>query len=205
MKDWVRPYLLKALTKSINRISKQRNWHSEEEKKEWIELKSTEFEEMINNEREVFFRLSGSLQCDFGIGLGENLIFAEIFGSVLAELPEEVFKKLCGMKALFFIFTPFPGAEVKIINLEKGIRKGETLRIVNFPYASIFNPPLVTRGGIVHELAHVFLEHDYVENPDPDKWEDEADELPKKWGFEKEIKAMRDYYAELEKERIMEI
>ena len=43
------------------------------------------------------------------------------------------------------------------------------------------------RGEVVHEIAHVFLEHDLRKNPD--NIEDEADQTARNWGFDAEIKA----------------
>ena len=189
MKEWVKPYLLRNLMDMFYKISKQ----PEELKRKWIEMKPKEFEEPES----VFRDLTDFLQCDFG----ENLAFKEIFGSALADLPFEVFEKLCGMKNLFIIFNSTQGAEVKLFHLEKGIRKGQTMRIASFPYTSMFRPREAIRGMVVHEIAHVFLEHDFKK--DGVQIEDKADQTARNWGFEAEIKALRDYWAELDRKKVV--
>jgi hypothetical protein len=114
MKEWVKPYLFKNLMNMFYKISKQ----PAELKAKWIELKPKEFEEPES----VFCDLTDFLQRDFGYGLAENLTFKKIFGSVLADLPFEVFEKLCGMKNVFFIYSPMQGSELKVFHLEKGMR-----------------------------------------------------------------------------------
>jgi hypothetical protein len=146
----------------------------------------------------VFYELVNQLQCNFGNVFGaDSAWFTSIFGSVLVDLSEEVFKKIQVMKNVFFIFTPFPGAEVKIFQVEDRQLEG-TLRIINFPYDSTFMSPAACRGQIAHELAHVFLEHgcgnDENKDQTNDQVEDQTDATAKDWGFEKEIRELRDYY-----------
>jgi len=186
--NWVKPYLIKELRDKISRFSKQ----PEEIKRKWIRLRSKDFKD----QNVVFMHLIDSLQHEFGGGLGrDSQRFSESFGSVLADLPEDVFRDLCATKNVFFIFTPFQGAEVKILRSESGIKKDQTFRIVNFPYASIFMPHSALRGEVAHELAHVLLTHESVSR-DLDKMEDEADRVASNWGFRNEINALRDYWKE---------
>lgn len=171
MKEWVKPYLIQRLPQRRNRT-----------------------EEKIPDAA-IFYKLTDQLQHDFGSGVGgDSAFFTEIFGSVLAELPKEVFEKLIEMKNVLYIFTPFPGAEVKIFQLDENIKAG-TLSIINFPYDSSYMPSEVLRGQIAHELAHVLLEHDCGS----DENENTADETAKLWGFEKEIQALRDHWKEYDK------
>ena len=180
MKDWVRPFLIEKLKEALKDMEEGK------EKEEWIKLK---IENEIDDEDSARIELVDHINHNFGYGIGGyNWEFTEIFGSVLADLPEEVFKKIQGMKGVYFIFTPNPGAEVK--TPVSDVRKGSQLRIVNFPYQSIFMPTMALRGEVVHELAHVYQEH---AGGSSDKIEDKTDELAKSWGFEKEIKALREW------------
>ncbi len=185
MKEWVMPFFLQ--------LQKRRKYREYKEEKDIPDVA-------------VFYALVDQLECDFGGGIGGDVDwFTSLFGSVLADLPEEVFKKIQGMRRnVFFIFTPFPGAEVKIFQMEDRKLEG-TLRIVNFPYDSIFMPPVACRGQIAHELAHIFLEHGCgnEEKQNEEDIEDQTDATAKEWGFEKEIGELRDYYKSLEVEEII--
>ena len=152
------------------------------------------------NEHNIYSELAYSLNIDFGKEgyhiENQNVIldFIDIFGSVLADLPENVFKKLYEMKNLFFIFTPCPMSEVKVFKLKKDMKEKESLTIVNFPYTS-YNVPVegfenfskkqLIRGEIVHEIAHVYKGCE-IRSPEI---EFETDEIAKSWGFKKEIEA----------------
>lgn len=187
MKDWVKPFIIQEFTNSLNRIGK-----SEEEKKEKIEQKTKGLE----NDEVIYYELINLLQCDFGDGLaGDSKDFTMMFGLTLADLPEETFRKLYRMKNVFYIFTPFPGAEVKILNLDENIQE-EQLKIVNFPYDSIDMTRKALKGEIAHELAHISLEHITGE----DEMEDEADKTVRSWGFEKDLKALKDAHAKYHEE-----
>ena len=189
MRNWVKPFLLKTLREGIK--EKYGNW--EEGQKIFLEM-SRELESEVN----VSLELTDYLQTQFGYGSNADTeIFRKVFGSVLVDLPRKVFSKICRMKNVFFIFTPKEGtSEVKVFNLENGIRKGQALRIVNFPYSVVSRPIAAMRGTFVHELAHVFLDHD-PERDDPKVIERKADQAAKNWGFKKEIKALKDYWAEV--------
>jgi hypothetical protein len=174
MKDWVKPYLLKEQYGPFKR---------DYEDKEW-----------------VYFDLLDYLNHDFGhFNIGDT--FGQIFGSVLADLPQEAFEKICNMNDVVFIFIPSRGAEVKIFRT--GVKKGERLRVVIFPHTSFFQPPKVLKGEIVHELAHVFLEHYHPKGEPKAKYEDneierQADQTAIDWGFNEEICSLRDYIAKQE-------
>jgi len=188
MRDWVRPHLIQRI---MDEIKSDPNG-SEETKEEMIKLRSKEIE---HEELEVYSELMGELQYDFGRGIaGEKIYFEDNFGEVLSNIPEEAFKKLSQMKNLFFLFTPHEGATWRTIPLNDDLKATEGLKIVNFPFATVFKSPKAIRGTVVHELAHIFAEHDLWKEEN----ENEADEIARSWGFEEEIKALNDYWAELE-------
>jgi hypothetical protein len=127
---------------------------------------------------------------------GIGLAFKNTFGSVLSDLPKEVFLQLVGMKNVFFTFTPNPGAEVKPFVLEDRDNLGDWSRIivVTFPYAVYGMPLMAIRGSIVHELVHVCL-HSETKVGSNDAMEEEADKVAGDWGFTEEIAEMRKYGA----------
>jgi hypothetical protein len=178
MRDWVKPYILNRTRSVIVELLKDTSDIEEVLKRK---------KESLSDE-EVFSCLSDELNCRFWAGGldSESEKFTFIFGSVLADLPEDVFKKISAMKNVFYIFTPKPGAEVKIFQLEHDITAGEIIRIVNFPYSDLFDPALALKREIAHEFAHVYLEHVLgVEGT-----EDEADRIAIDWGFEEQIKEL---------------
>jgi len=197
MKDWVRPYIMDQLRKT---------WIEGGYKNDDIEKISELKAKEISYDESVFCYLTEELNCEFwmgGIG-GDYQLFTEIFGSVLADLPQNVFEKISTMKNVFYIFTPQPGAEVKILRFEHDIMAGETIKIVNFPYTDLFNPLRVLRGEIAHEIAHIYAEHDFVQlmnGKTHEDQEDEADQLAMEWGFKDEIKELREFEKELYEEK----
>jgi hypothetical protein len=188
MKDWVRPYLIQELEESFDEAEIM----YEAERKKLIESQVEGFQ----SDEAVFYALVEEFNTDFGIGIlgGAKDRFTNIFGSVLADLPENVFMKLKEMKNLLFCFTPTLGGEVKQFRLEHDLEAGELLQVVTFPYENVFMPLRAARGEIVHELAHVWAEH--MPSLEHEKLEEEADNLPREWGFEKEIEALREYEKE---------
>ena len=60
---------------------------------------------------------------------------------------------------------------------------------------------LVTRGEIVHELAHIHAGHT-EQGFSTEEIEEEADQIAKSWGFEREIQALRDHEEQRRKEII---
>jgi hypothetical protein len=191
MKPWVKPYLLNGLAKTLDEIGAS---------DEWKQLKTENFIESLESHPETaWWELPGSLNTHFGLGGlgGPRDWFTSAFGSVLADLPEEVFLKLCGMKNVFFTFTPNPGAEIKPFILVEDIKTGEALKVVTFPYVITCSSPGAARGTIAHELAHLYAHPDKYASDDA--MEDEADEIAKSWGFEQEVEEMRDYHEGLER------
>lgn len=140
-------------------------------------------------DKETFYHeLVSCLNCHFARGLGYTEdFFYNVFGSVLADLPEEVFKRICSMKNLFFVYTPNPRAETKIFQLKNDITE-RTLQVVIFPYDSDFLPSMVLRGEIVRELVRVHRGLvDVVEQ------EQRIDAIAIEWGFREEVEALREY------------
>ncbi len=136
--------------------------------KDWVKPFLNQYCRCLNecNEYSFYWELMGFLKHDF-VNINESdqdiveksNSFTIVFGSVLADLDEEVFKQLWKMKNLFFIFTPCPGPEVKLFQLENDLRKGDLI-IVNFPYSSIDHPPKTIRGLIkmtIHAMKLLML------------------------------------------------
>jgi hypothetical protein len=186
MKDWVKPYILQRITEYLNEFVQD-----EPEKERWLALKSKALEDT----EILYYELTSYLNCHFGRELGDpQEFFYKVFGSVLADLPEEIFKKLCNMKNLFFTYTPNPGAEVKIFELEYDIKEGN-LEIITFPYRWGFLPPNALRGVIVHELVHIYTGLGAIIDQ-----EDQIDSIATEWGFREEIKAAKKYKKQIQLE-----
>lgn len=184
MKDWVKPYILQRIAEYVDELAKE-----ESEKEQWLTLKSRALEDT----EILYYELTSYLNCHFGRELGDpQEFFYKVFGSVLADLSEEVFKKLCGMKNLFLTYTPNPAAEVKIFELEYDIKEGN-LQVVTFPYSSGFLPPKALRGQIVHELVHVYTGLGAIVDQ-----EDQIDSIAIEWGFGEEIKAAKEYKKQIQ-------
>lgn len=98
--------------------------------------------------------------------------------------------KLLGMSNLFFTYIPVPEAEVKYFLLGHELFT-DKLRVVTFSYESALMNISALRGVIAHEIAHVYNEH--LPDRNEAEAEDEANDLAKAWGFEKEIKALREH------------
>jgi len=185
MKDWVKPYLLQKTKDKYAELK------DHPDKEEVISNKQKELE----NENAVYYELTYYFNVDFGGGFAWPIDYImSTFGSVLSDVPKDVFEKLNEMKNLFFIFTPHQGAEVKILRLEQDMKAESLLKIVTFPFFDAFMPYDALRGEIAHELAHIYQELDSAIGGN--EIEDEADEIAVSWGFEKEIKAFRDYEEE---------
>ena len=195
MKDWVKPFLLQEMIESLEELSE------DPEEKSWVQM-NVESQENADDE-EIYHQLTEYFNFDFGQGTlgGYKSVMTNLFGAVLSNLPEEVFKKLCRMDNLFFTFTPDIGAEVKRFPLPKDMKAGEPLLIVTIPYVSVFEPTIVALGEIVHELAHVYAGHTHGR----DDIEEDADEIAKSWGFNNAIEALRDYEQKMRTNEKVEI
>ena len=190
MKDWVKPYLMRGKAK----VCPDGQFKDPSRKEDIVEDESMELE----NEEGVYDEIAHHLNVHFGArGVGRDRgFFSQVFGSVLADLPWEVFNELCEMKNLFFTFTRNPGAEVKQFILEHDVKAGQKLQIVTFPYASILLPMIdAIEGQIAFQLAYVWAESNGHRT---DELEQEVEEIARSWGFEKQINALRRCEAKTE-------
>ena len=179
MKDWVKPFILQRAAEHVDEWVKDGS-----ENKQWLALKS----EALKDAEIVYYELTSFLRCHFGREIGDpQEFFYKVFGSVLADLPEEVFKKLCGMRNLFFTYNPNPAAEVKIFEFDHDIPE-RTLQVVTFPYCSGFMPPMVLRGEIVHELVCAYTGLVGIVEE-----ENRIDSIAIEWGFEREMETLRNH------------
>ena len=183
MKDWAKPYVLQRTAETLAESVKD-----EAEREQWLVLKS----KVLEDEEVVYDELTSCLNCQFGNEVGDPQdFFYRVFGSVLADLPEEVFKTLCGIKNLFFLFSPKPRAETKTFELKNDIKEGELLQVVVFPSASGSLPQMVLRGEIVRELVQAYTSLGIII-----EGKDRIDSIAIGWGFREEIKAVREYKKE---------
>ena len=185
MKDWVILFLLDEYTNGLDKVFP--------DKKEREQAIKDEIER-LKDEETVFYELADYFNYNFGIDENNDSKshIISVFGSVLADLPEDIFKEIITIQNLFFAFTPRFGAEVKSFRLEKGSKSGDMIQIVTVPYTSSFLPLDAARGEIAHDLAQIYLKHKYGSKKET---EEEADELAKNWGFDEEIEAYRNYEA----------
>jgi len=192
MRDWVKSFLLEEIRNTINELAPN---ISDFEKEEWFNLSSQE----LNKEDGIFVELTRFFNTNIGGGIvGPGWVFTCAFGSVLADLPKDVFDALREMKNLFIAYCELGGAQVKWFDPEHDISVGERIIVVVFPESTGFYPLPALRGVIAHELAHVYARHVMPEKLNMgDKAEEEADALARSWGFEAGIDALR----EMEKER----
>jgi len=193
MKPWVKSFLMQQHKKVMNEMKME---------KETRKLSLEGFKREIESDEAIRYKLIDELNCHFGVGglLGHKNWFKDIFGSVLADLPEEVFLQIRAMKNVLYTFTPNPGAEVKHFFFEENDNheNWDRIVIVTFPFGIIDMSAKAARGMIAHELVHVCVHSDKAISNDA--MEDEADRIAMEWGFEEEIKAMREYIAEYEQE-----
>ena len=184
MKDWVILFLLDEYTNGLDKVFP--------DKKEREQAIKDEIER-LKDEETVFYELADYFNYNFGIDENNDSKshIISVFGSVLADLPEDIFKEIITIQNLFFAFTPRFGAEVKSFRLEKGSKSGDMIQIVTVPFTSSFLPLDAARGEIAHDLAQIYLKHKYGSKKETEA----ADELAKNWGFDEEIEAYRDYEA----------
>jgi hypothetical protein len=179
MKEWVKSHVLRKTVEDLAESAKD-----ESEKEQWLAIKT----KMLEDKAVLYHELISCLNCHFGTEWGEpDAFFYNVFGSVLADLPEEVFMRLSQMKNLFFVYTPNSGGETKIIDLDHDITE-QKLQIVLFPYDSDLLPSTVLRGRIIHELVRVYTGLvDIVEQ------EGRIDAIAMEWGFKQETKAVKEH------------
>lgn len=189
MKDWVKPYLMRDKDEANSDM--QLEDPSEEE---ILMHESNE----IKNKETMYHEIAHCLNIHFGasgVG-GDRDFFTQVFGSVLADLPWEVFKQLSEIQNLFFTFTRHPGAEAKQFILEHDLKAGQKLQIVTFPYACILLSMMdAIEGQIAFQLAYVWAE---CNGHRTDEFEQKVEEIVRSWGFEKQINALRRCEAKTE-------
>jgi hypothetical protein len=186
MKDWVKLFVRK---KKLNEIIDKLEILNKDKK----EMSLKDFIGEDNPDDLVSQTLTDCFNIDFPEeepipNFKSNMINA--FGLALADLPQEVFNKLHETKNLVFTFSPKSG-EIKQLFVGNDIIPDHKIQIVIFPYDCAYMLHDEKRGMIVRELAHIYLlSQRYYSTEQLKK---EPDETAKKWGFEKEIKALSNY------------
>jgi len=190
MKEWPLNFLKKQMEDALSELGADEKWRR---------MKMDRLETDLSRPEYVYRELAEALEVDFGVGISQaGQGMKTIFGSVLADLPEEVFIKLLKMKHVFYIHTNNPGAEVKPFQLDedriRAINDLQRVVVVNFPHDMISRDFAAARGTVAHELAHVYLEHGFKETVHTEDDEEEDDRLIAEWGFEAEWEAtIREY------------
>jgi hypothetical protein len=120
---------------------------------------------------------------------------SEVFGSVICDLPKNIFDELFAMNP-FFVYSsnwgfcqmlhPGSRAEIPLVIFSQGGLKG-----MNWSQR---------RACVSHELAHLILGHlsrpFSLDDPYRRELEGEADQLCCDWGFQEEITSVRKYLKE---------
>jgi hypothetical protein len=125
----------------------------------------------------------------FNINFQSNVRLCELFGSVLADLPIEVFADLLNTRNLFFFWSGSL-AMVQAVNFTEG----KPAIFCYFSDRLLQKSDSIVRGAIAHELSHIISRHyeDEVQQLQTvGAMEDEADQRAIEWGFEFEIRAVR--------------
>ena len=131
-RDWVKPFLIRDRSIPYGELNEDR----------------------IYAELTYYFKQSFS-----GIGWG---LILWVFGSVLAQLPKDVFDKFREMRNVFFVYTGVVNGSIKSFKRET---KGEWITIINFAFDPASTPIPLMRRIIAHELAHLYLH--FKPNKDP--------------------------------------
>lgn len=180
-----------------------------------LESVLTRLSEMVKNreDRKDFTAVTGNPEAKMRF----------VFRSVLEDLPEKVFQELMEIKYFAFLYTPFPGFEVKRALFEYAIN-GHSMKVITIPYESCFLSYAVLRAEMVLALARIYSEHipmgteamvksvpkgsgkeEGKEQKSEENWFKEAmqdtDRLPIEWGFKAEIEALREYREEMQEIR----
>ena len=179
MKDWVKTFL----TSKLYREAKGK-WGKSLPTDSKRELVTRELEKLTATETGIYYALIECLQCYFGEEADVNVAanFPQLFGSILTDLPEEVFSKLSRMKNVFFLFNPVRQTWAALFKLKEAIPEGETLKIVNYFYQTPYMPKKAAIGEIVQGLIMAYYDEDLSE--------DRMYEVAKNWGFGEEIKGL---------------
>jgi len=180
MKDWVKSFLTSKLYKERkHKFGKDKDtaW-----KKEYIE---GEFRARYSTEEGICVGLAECLRLQmYG---DENSVavqtFIKLLGSVLGEVPEEVFRKIVTVENVFFGYNPLRQTSAWKFDIPCGNPQGGEVRFINFFYETPFMPPAAAKGEIVVGLMYsVWDKNDPVT-------EDDIKRAGKDWGFTKEIDA----------------
>jgi hypothetical protein len=108
-----------------------------------------------------------------------------VFGSVLADLPEEVFRRLREMTNVLFSFVQDSGVHYGRFCVAEAIHPGDTMHVITVPPEGVYVSPGALRGQIICEITRTY---DGIETSS-----DEADARATEWGFGPEIEAVRGY------------
>lgn len=180
MKDWVKTFL----TSKLYREAKSK-WGKDIPTDSKREMVTIELERLTTTETGIYYALIECLQCYFGEEADANVAanFSQLFGSILVDLPEEVFSKLSRMRNIFFLFNPIRQTWGALFKLKEAIPEGEILKIVNYFYQTPYMPKKAAKGEIVQGLILAYLGEDL-------KSEDMMYEIARTWGFSEEIKEL---------------
>ena len=103
MKDWVKHFLTSKLYKEA-----RAKWGKNQPTDSKREMVTMELGRLMASKTGIYYALIECLQCYFGEEIDPNVAanFSQLFGSVLVNLPEEVFSKISKMKIAFSLFNP---------------------------------------------------------------------------------------------------
>ena len=193
MKNWVRSYLLEEYERFFEQLGGDPDLNK---------AQMEEIAKMPEDDEEVYLELSCKVKIqfrDFVFG-GKGWYVAAVFGSVLADLPKEVFMRIVERTNVVYTFTLNQRAEANTFKLdgEEDVNQRGRNTVVTFPYQAVFMPIAALRGTIVHKLVHVYLLSQEIASNDA--MEAEADKVAREWGFQEETAAMRKYYEQDELE-----
>jgi hypothetical protein len=125
------------------------------------------------------------------INFSTNIRLVQLFGCTLSNLPLEVFEQLLRLRNLFFSHHEAFGY-VQSVRLAPG----DEAIYCDFPEKLLALTDVCVTAGIVHELAHIALDHYSAEiqaSTTCAQREDQADSKCIEWGFSFEIETIRGY------------
>jgi hypothetical protein len=179
MKDWVKHFLTGKLYKEA-----RAKWGKNQPTDSKKEMVTMELERLMASETGIYYALIECLQCYFGEEIDPNVAatFSQLFGSVLVDLPEEVFIKISKMGNLFFLFNPIRQTWAAQFKIKEALPVGEVLKIVNYFYQTPYMPKKAAIGEVVQGLVMAYSDEDLTE--------DKMFESAKNWGFGEEMKEL---------------
>lgn len=139
------------------------------DKEPWVDLRIPAF---------VYERLAKL----FRIGFSVNERKREIFGSVISDLPFEVFQDLRSLNLIF----EWPDRNISSVK-SYSLNENSKIIVALFPDSISEFGYLTQRGSIVHEIAHI-IRKDYELHSTFTEREKAVDDLMRKWGFVDELK-----------------